>query len=109
MNILMDGSAVLLQPGQWLALRDAAGAVAEVKRGSVWITLENDRRDVFLRRGERWTIDRDGLTLVQAEEATTVMLCEPRRPRGAASFVDRIVGAWQRLAPPRLRAPLPYY
>ena len=110
MNIVMNRSTLVLDSMQRLALRDAAGTLAEVKAGSVWITLENDRRDVFLRRGDRWTIDRDGLTLLQAEEATTVVLREPR-PGAAArpSLICRLVRAWQSLTPRAHRAPAPYY
>src|SRR5437763_672020 len=71
MNIVMNGPALVLDRLQRFALVDAQGAVAQVKSGRVWITLEHDRRDIFLEPGETWVIDRDGLTLVQAEEPST--------------------------------------
>jgi hypothetical protein len=91
MNIVMNGPALMLDQWQRLALTDATGAVAEVKSGSLWITMEDDSRDIFLRPGDAWRIDRDGLTLVQAEEPSTVVLTEaiPRR---------RAVTAWMRAA-----------
>ena len=41
-------------------------------RGKLWITLENDTRDIVLAAGDSYTIDRGGLTLVEAQDAATV-------------------------------------
>ncbi len=102
MNIVMNGPALVLDQWQRLALTDAAGAVAEVKSGSLWITMEHDTRDIFLRPGDAWRIDRDGLTLVEAEERSTIVLTEaiPARRalaewmRAAAGAVGRWLGAY---------------
>ena len=106
MNIVMNGPALTLGPRQRVKLIDAAGAVARVLSGRVWFTLENDRRDIFLARGDTWTIDRDGLTLVQAEEPATLVLCEGVRPRGIAARLREAVAGWTRQP---ARTFVPYY
>jgi hypothetical protein len=37
-----------------------------VERGAVWITQESDARDVMLKSGESFRLDRDGVALVEA-------------------------------------------
>ncbi len=93
MNIVMDGPALMLGRLQRVKLIDASGSVAEVRRGKVWITLQDDSRDVFIREGESWTIDRDGLTLLQAEEPSTVLLREKARASTLSSRVVHLLGA----------------
>jgi hypothetical protein len=61
-----------LAPGELVRLDGARGTTLRVTRGTVWITLEHDTRDVVLAAGDTFTIDRGGLTLVEAQGATTV-------------------------------------
>ena len=58
--------SVALQPSQPLDLRDAKGTVVTARAGTIWITQPDDRRDIVLRPGQSFTVDRDGLTLVSA-------------------------------------------
>jgi len=57
-----------LARGGALRLRDAAGCTVMCCAGTVWITQENDARDIFLAAGERFTFDRKGLALIRAEK-----------------------------------------
>ena len=57
-----------LAPGGSLQVRDAAGCTVSCCAGTVWITQENDIRDVFLAAGESFTFDRKGLALIRAEK-----------------------------------------
>jgi hypothetical protein len=57
-----------------LRLSNAQGRTVAVFEGRVWITQENDLRDIVLARGESFTIDRPGLTLVQAFGHSKLML-----------------------------------
>jgi hypothetical protein len=59
-------TVTVLQPGQVLRLRDAVGHRITGLRGEIWITQENDRRDVILTPGEGFVLDRPGLALAQA-------------------------------------------
>lgn len=67
-----------LAPDELVRLDGARGTTLRVTRGVVWITLEDDTRDVVLTAGDVFTIDRGGLTLVEAQERTTV--CVMGRP-----------------------------
>ena len=55
-----------LATGQFLRLQDAAGWTVVCRSGAVWITQESDVRDIFLKAGERLTLERGGLTLGRA-------------------------------------------
>ena len=57
-----------LAPGGALRLRDAAGCTVMCCAGTVWITQENDARDIFLNAGRRFTFDRPGLAMICAVE-----------------------------------------
>jgi hypothetical protein len=61
-----------LAPDDLIGLGDARGATLRVTRGTLWVTLEHDTRDVVLAAGDAFTIDRGGLTLIQAHGRTTV-------------------------------------
>jgi ferric-dicitrate binding protein FerR (iron transport regulator) len=58
--------AMHLDAGHFLQVHDGKGVCVDVAQGQVWITQEGDVRDLVLRAGESWRIDRDGLTLIQA-------------------------------------------
>src|SRR5437016_14563496 len=51
-----------------LQLDDAEGTVIAVESGYLWITMENDPRDIVLAPGMRFEIDRSGRTIIAAEE-----------------------------------------
>ena len=57
-----------LTPGESLKLRDAAGHTVMCCAGTIWITQENDARDIYLSAGESFTFDRPGTVLISAEE-----------------------------------------
>ena len=56
-----------LAPGGSLQVRDATGCTVRCCAGMVWITQENDIRDIFLAAGESFTFDRTGLAVIRAE------------------------------------------
>ena len=87
-----------LSPGELMQLDGARGTTLRVTRGVLWITLQDDTRDVIVAAGDAFTIDRDGLTLVEAQDAATVCVMAlqavdvrrgPGRPRLAAR-----IAAW---------------
>jgi hypothetical protein len=104
-----------LAPGELVELDGARGTTLRVTRGTLWITLENDVRDVVLSPGDTFTIDRGGLTLVEAQNKATVCVLarhvtELRRrgePRGLAATVVRWLGSIG--AADRDRRFAPYY
>ncbi|MGZ3158745.1 MAG: DUF2917 domain-containing protein [Burkholderiaceae bacterium] len=58
-----EGSVALRQE-QHLRLRDALGWTIKAVSGTIWITQESDSRDIVLKAGDSFVLDRPGSTLV---------------------------------------------
>jgi hypothetical protein len=58
--------------GELIGLDGARGTTLRVTRGTLWLTFEADTRDVVLTVGDVYTIDRGGLTLIEAQGTSTV-------------------------------------
>lgn len=71
-----------LASGELVRLDGARGTTLRVTRGTLWITLENDTRDIVLTGGDSYTIDRGGLTLIEAQDAAAVCVM--------AHYVDEV-------------------
>ena len=65
-----------------LVLDGAEGTIISVDSGCLWVTLENDPRDVVLGGGMRFEVDRSGRTVVVAEEDSRLRLTSPGIPQG---------------------------
>jgi hypothetical protein len=74
MELLTDDLRIQLDRGRTLRLSDALGATVRVTRGELWMTQEGDPRDVVLGPGDTFSIDRGGLSVLQALSAATVTL-----------------------------------
>jgi hypothetical protein len=61
-----------LTSGEFVRLDGARGTTLRVTRGTLWLTQEHDTRDIVLTAGDVFTIDRPGLTLIQAHGTTSV-------------------------------------
>jgi hypothetical protein len=72
-----------LAAGQELQLHDVAGWSVVCRSGAVWITQEADARDIFLKSGEGFALDRGGLAIVRACHDAMVAIRAPVG-RGAA-------------------------
>ena len=87
-----------LASGELVRLDGARGTTLRVTRGTLWLTQERDTRDIVLAAGDSYTIDRGGLTLVEAQEGTTVCVMarhvsEVHVRGGQPTLRDRLV-AW---------------
>ena len=71
-----------LETGHGLSLRNAAGVALTPLNGRVWLTMEGDRRDLDLRPGRQYVIERDGVTIAYALEPSLVRVEHPRARRG---------------------------
>jgi hypothetical protein len=60
---LAEGS-IALHKEQHLHMRDASGWTIKAMSGTVWITQESDSRDIVLKAGESFMLDRPGSALV---------------------------------------------
>ncbi len=54
-----------------LSLPDVRGTTLRVTRGTLWITQQDDTQDIVLRAGDNWVVERNGLTLVEAQNDAT--------------------------------------
>jgi DUF2917 family protein len=77
MDLKVSRAGLLLEPHQIFGLQDAVGARLQVRRGKVWITQDDDGRDLMVSEGGGFTLDRPGLALVHALEPAEVALAEP--------------------------------
>jgi len=87
-----------LADGELVELTDERGTTLRVTHGILWITQDQDVRDVVLRTGDVWTVERDGLTLAEAQGASTFCLVGGRARRvgapGRRSGYGERVAAW---------------
>ncbi len=72
-----------LGAGELLDIHDGEGLTVRCIDGAVWITQSHDPRDVVLRRGESFMIDRPGLTLVSAPGESAVIAVRAAAARHA--------------------------
>ena len=66
MDIRLEHTAVKINERDTISVVDGKGAQIVVVDGTVWITQEHDSRDVTLRRGQSFTLDRDGTAIIEA-------------------------------------------
>lgn len=74
MRIELQPGALRLARGQTLRVTDAQGSTISVSEGSVWITEENQPKDVVLEAGACYELRRPGLALVHAFGDASVAL-----------------------------------
>ena len=100
--------------GDLIELKDARGATVRVTQGTVWLTQEHDTQDVVLRTGDVWTVERQGLTLVEAQGEARVCIvgrvAQKIAAAGSEPRIGRRIHNWVRSAwtAKRMRA-VPYY
>ena len=89
------GTVVSLAAREAITLPDIRGATLRVTRGTVWLTQEGDRNDVVLRPGDNWVVERDGDTVVEAQDGVT--FCVMGREAGTLRLpatARRSAGLW---------------
>jgi len=67
---------IRLQRGALIRLRNARSHSVTVTRGALWITQENDLRDVVLEKYGTFTFDRDGVALVHVLGPRAILAVE---------------------------------
>ena len=66
MKLELNAGEVRLGPNQTLRLRDSAGSTVRAIEGSVWITEENQLRDIVLAPGSAYRLRQRGLAIINA-------------------------------------------
>ena len=85
MDINLRSARVHLAKDQFLTLSEVDGVEIGCETGSLWITQDNDPRDVVLATGERFMPDRAGKVIVHALRPSTVRTTSlPERARSSA-------------------------
>ena len=108
MQIGLTQAKISLDPRRGISLTDAAGAEVEVLTGRVWLTMDGDIRDIVLPPGDAHTIERDGLTIINALEPSLVQVRAPQpRPawwrRGLTHVWNGLVAVGEARARARIR------
>ena len=80
-----------------LRLKDARGARLRAVQGTLWVTIDNDLRDIVLDAGESFVVDSDKPLIVTAlGECATVDLKSPATP--ARGLWSRLRALWPQQA-----------
>ncbi len=64
MQIELTAGAVKLAPNQTLRVVDGAGSTVCAVEGAIWITEENDPRDIVLQAGNCYRLEREGVAIL---------------------------------------------
>ncbi len=72
-----------LSPRSTFSLDDAAGVRITCRRGSIWLTLDNDPRDVVLQPGDSFLTTEHRRALLYALESSCVNLVTVHAPAAA--------------------------
>ena len=84
MKAALAGNRLELRKNQMLRMDDARDATIVCVKGELWITQDEDQRDLVVPAGGSFTLDRDGMAVISALEASSVWLQEPHCAGSAA-------------------------
>jgi Protein of unknown function (DUF2917) len=90
MNIELNQEGFCLKPNQVATVRGGLGKTIVCDSGSVWVTQDGDPRDVILRAGESFTLDRKGPALLQAFAPGSVSIA-PAKTHTRAARLSRLL------------------
>ena len=98
-------TVIRLASREAITLPDVRGATLRVTRGALWLTQEDDRKDIVLRAGDNWVVEADGDTVVEAQDAVKFSIIG--RPGATLELPPQrksVSGTWSLLA--ALRRPV---
>lgn len=84
-----------LEPNQLARLTDACGTRVDCIDGHAWITIDGDRRDIVLARGESFVVDSPAPVIVHALQGQAAVALHARAARCPRRPVRR-AGGWRR-------------
>jgi hypothetical protein len=85
MKVILAGSRLELRKNQLLCMEGARDTRIVCVDGELWITQHEDQRDLVVPAGGCFTLDRDGIAVISALQASSVWLREPTRAKSPAS------------------------
>ena len=68
-----SGTVVEMAAREAVTLQNVRGATVRVTRGIVWLTQQDDGKDVILRVGDNWTVERDGATVLESQDGDALV------------------------------------
>jgi len=113
MASIRPGTLIDLASREAITLRDVRGSTLRVTRGTLWLTQENDPADVILRAGDNWVVERQGATVLEAQDDAIVWVVgrdvQPVRAPAQQATLDswrvRVAGLFSLAT----HQPVPYY
>ena len=85
-------AATRLRKGEILRLHNGRGQRIESVHGGLWITMDNDLRDIFIDAGEGFTVDRGGDTLISALDDASLIVLAPSPAPSDDTRLGRLSG-----------------
>jgi hypothetical protein len=77
MKLELNPDGLCLKRNQLVTVRGGIGHGIVCDSGTMWVTQDGDARDIILRAGESFTLDRNGTALVQAFEPGSISITRP--------------------------------
>jgi hypothetical protein len=91
-NSIQQAQPRLLSKGGVFVGPDVAGTQIRCEKGTLWLTQDNDVRDIVIAAGEQFTTDRKGTVLVYALADASFSVASAQ-PQAAPSFL-RMLARW---------------
>jgi hypothetical protein len=66
------GTLIDLGNREAVSLDDVKGSTLSLLSGTIWVTQHDDPEDIVLDRGADWVVERDGRTVLQAQDDALV-------------------------------------
>ena len=94
MKINLDSGELCLADNHPLSLREARGLRVVCTAGTIWLTVDGEAGDIFLRAGQSHRIVSNGLALIESIGGGRIRLERTQRLAGLRQHFARLTGAW---------------
>ncbi|PKO89794.1 MAG: hypothetical protein CVU18_03040 [Betaproteobacteria bacterium HGW-Betaproteobacteria-12] len=95
MKIDLGSGELCLADNHPLSLREARGLSVRCTAGTIWLTVEGEAGDVFLRAGQSYRLASNGLALLESiGGGGRLRLERPPRLAGLWRRLARLTGTW---------------
>lgn len=95
MKIDLGSGELCLADNHPLSLRDARGLRVRCTAGTIWLTVEGEAGDVFLRPGQSHRLASNGLAILESIGGGRIRLERPPRLAGLRRRLARLTGTWR--------------
>jgi len=72
MACYQNGTLIDLKDREAVSLDNVRGATLRLLAGTLWVTQHHDLQDIVLRSGDNWVVERDGRTVLEAQDDSVV-------------------------------------